>query len=279
MHSRIWENIWARAFSFNPVFLRDLAISFLRLPQIKNWGALARDHLRLSRDPHLVLEWRDGARLQVRSGSSDGWTVQETILTDYYRLARLKFANAILIDLGANIGAFSILAASRFPGARNYAYEPEPQNYAMLCANIALNGFEARIAPRAEGSSSDDRELALSVTDNAAGHSHYWRGAETIRVPTASLKNILAREGIARCDLLKMDIEGSEYETLYAADAATLKKIARLYLEYHQLADVREDYQARHLAEFLASQGFAVEQFIINCTQGYLYCERIAPAD
>lgn len=275
IQSRVWEkNVWARALSFNPIFLFDLAISFFHLPQIKNWHTLLLDHLRWQRHQQIVLEWRDGARMRLRPRSSDGWTVQETILTDYYRLDRLHLTNANVLDLGANIGAFSIAAAARFPQSRIFAYEPEPDNFKMLCANIALNGFEARISPRRLGCSGDNDGLLLNVTDNAAGHSHYWAGEETIRVPTVSLKSIMEREGISQCDLLKMDVEGSEYETLYAADAETLEKISRLYIEYHNIVDVRLDFQAQPLARHLRARGFCVEQFAINRTQGYLYCER-----
>jgi FkbM family methyltransferase len=50
----------------------------------------------------------------------------------------------ILVDVGANMGGYSMLAAAR--GARVYAFEPESQNYALLNRNIYLNGAAERIS-------------------------------------------------------------------------------------------------------------------------------------
>ena len=51
--------------------------------------------------------------------------------------------DAILFDVGANIGVYSLFAAAR--GAHVYAFEPESQNYALLNRNIVLNQLHARV--------------------------------------------------------------------------------------------------------------------------------------
>lgn len=51
----------------------------------------------------------------------------------------------LLYDVGANMGQYSLLAAKR--GIRVHAFEPESQNFALLCRNIAINKFDAILMP------------------------------------------------------------------------------------------------------------------------------------
>lgn len=74
------------------------------------------------------------------------WRVQTLFSKEPDTIEWLKSLgeNDVLIDVGANVGMYSILAAAR--GARVFAFEPESQNYAILNRNIFLNGFAASIS-------------------------------------------------------------------------------------------------------------------------------------
>lgn len=118
---------------------------------------------------------------------------------------------AVAIDVGANIGYFSMLAASRVgPGGRVIALEPNPRNVRLLLASARRNAFgnvEVVQAAAAEEfgvarlfSEFSNGQIALDAADLEEA------GAETVGcVPLAS---IAARLG--RCDLVKLDIEGAE---------------------------------------------------------------------
>ena len=75
---------------------------------------------------------------------------------------------ARFLDAGANLGYFSVLAAARVgERGRVYAFEPEPRNFALLEANLALNGYDERaLACQAALSEADGRgwlDVALEV--------------------------------------------------------------------------------------------------------------------
>jgi Met-10+ like-protein len=68
--------------------------------------------------------------------------LKEVLYDDVYRLGELDGAESILIiDVGAGIGDFSVLAASRFPRATVLAFEPSPSTFALLQANVTRNGL------------------------------------------------------------------------------------------------------------------------------------------
>jgi hypothetical protein len=92
-------------------------------------------------------------------------------------------------------------------------------------------------------------------TRNTGGNSVILGGSEFVRgetVETVSLADLLAG---GTCDLLKIDIEGAEYDLLYPAGPEVLSRIGRMILEVHH---VDAEKTGPKLAEFLARNGFEV---------------------
>lgn len=124
---------------------------------------------------------------------------------------------AVFVDVGANIGYFSVLAAQRV-GARGqvFAFEPDPDNFRLLTASGELNGLSAQIhAVRAGlGDRNDTARLFLS-TDNFGDHqifgSHDARASLSIKLLNGS--DYLAHR-LDRLDLLKVDVQGAEYAVM-----------------------------------------------------------------
>jgi FkbM family methyltransferase len=159
---------------------------------------------------------------------------------------------AIVLDIGANIGAFSLYAA--YMGARQvYAFEPSAEAYACLVRNVQENGLQDVITP-----------FKLAVT----GHSGEQVGVCTKSSPynkiqspvaderlelvdTISLVDILSQQSLERVDLLKMDCEGAEYIIMPAAQDDTLAMINSIRMEYHK-------GPLSSLISQLAIQGFKV---------------------
>jgi FkbM family methyltransferase len=179
--------------------------------------------------------------LVTRLGSeSDAGCVRE-MGEDVYHLAAMTPPPRVIVDIGANIGAFSILAASMFPDCTIRAFEPEPENFGLLEANVDAYGFGDRITI-----------IRAAVTDNRdgvdihPGHglSHvcttpttercdaHWIHSEH-RAPAPSVTLADAVKGLKSVDLLKVDTEGSEFEIFGGASPATMAKIRRLRMEIH----------------------------------------------
>ncbi len=78
-------------------------------------------------------------------------------------------------------------------------------------------------------------------------------------VPARSLDEVFARNAIEACDLLKIDVEGSEYAILHGASDATLARVARIHGEYHDVAPEDPRTRIDAFADFLRSRGYAVE--------------------
>jgi FkbM family methyltransferase len=138
----------------------------------------------------------------------------------------------LFLDVGANIGAASVLALGRhgFKGA--LAVEPNSANVALLRANLAVNGLEGRctVVTAAAGGAEGQAELELSP-DNFGDHRVRHAGAgpgefqeeqrATSTVPVRRLDSLLESEGLTPADvgLLWVDVQGYEGQVLEGATA------------------------------------------------------------
>ena len=75
-------------------------------------------------------------------------------------------------------------------------------------------------------------------------------------MPARTLQDVFDECSIADVDLLKMDIEGSEYNTLLNTPATVLRRIHRLSLEYHPQVLLGEQYGKEQLFRYLIDSGF-----------------------
>jgi hypothetical protein len=81
---------------------------------------------------------RTGWRFSVRS-AMDVWIIKETCLDNDY-MAGSDFDPAWnVVDIGAGLGDFTVLAAKSCPDGLVHAYEPHSQSFALLVSNLALN--------------------------------------------------------------------------------------------------------------------------------------------
>jgi FkbM family methyltransferase len=122
----------------------------------------------------------------------------------------------VAVDIGANIGYYSLLAAS-LVGAKGkvYAFEPEPQNYALLIKNISANGYTNIEAYRKAVSRSAGR-MALYVGTQSGTHSLFnvrETTTKSVMVDLISLDEFF-REKKKGVDIIKLDVQGAEMDVL-----------------------------------------------------------------
>ncbi len=165
---------------------------------------------------------------------------------------------ARIMDVGAQFGIYTVIGARRSPGGQVVAFEPEPNNFALLCLNARINRVADRISCHELAVGDSAGEADLYVYQGSDSHAFY-------RHPEALVKEVLRREvvaaddflGATRFDLIKLDIEGHEpfalegmKKTLEASDDVVL--ICELAPEYLRRAGVDPcDYLAQ-----LRSLGF-----------------------
>ncbi|TNF38008.1 MAG: FkbM family methyltransferase [Deltaproteobacteria bacterium] len=128
-----------------------------------------------------------------------------------------------VVDLGANVGAFSVLAAAS--GAKVLSVEAQDGFAPEFWELMRLNGCADRVQ-LVHGLIGAGAGV-LSDPERRASASHM--GAEP---PTLRLADLLAERGIDRIDLLKVDIEGSEF-AVFADGAGWLERTRRIVMEVH----------------------------------------------
>jgi FkbM family methyltransferase len=166
----------------------------------------------------------------------------------------------VFVDVGANIGYFSLLAA-HCVGARGavYAFEPDPANHALLLRSAAENGFTSIIHAELAGLAEGDSEGTLYLSeDNLGDHQIFATGQTRDTLPIRLLDGsrfLCSR--IQRLDLLKIDTQGSEYGVVKGLMPlfARLPKLPRMIIELTPLSLRQCGSSGRALIELLAELG------------------------
>ena len=162
-------------------------------------------------------------------------------LPTYKSLFKVNFQeNDIILDLGANLGIISILLSKKFPFTKIYSFEASPINYKNFIKNIELNECK-NITPfnLAVWSESDQTiEIPTSPT-NSGGSSifykpEFYQQYPVSKIPTISLKDIFDQNNINECKLLKIDVEGAEYEIFKEFPREYYNKIKNIGIEFHK---------------------------------------------
>lgn len=185
-------------------------------------------------------------------------------------------SEGVMIDLGANIGAVTLDWASRSRRLRVHAYEPNPLTNGVLRRNVEANGLADRVTVYDEAVGREAGELRLwtnmhSMMVTAYSDAPPSRGAVATRVPLIDLNEVVRRAGGVPVELLKMDTEGAEADTLEVATPATLGAIRQVILEYHDL--LCPDALAR-CRKVLEQGGFQCLVHPFNASQGLIYARR-----
>lgn len=168
---------------------------------------------------------RWSAVFEPRPGTTDAEVIGEVWTANDYRVPPEGFRRAIVVDIGANCGFFSVLAA-KAGASVVYAYEPEPENRARLEHHIKLNRVERQV-----------KVLPLAVTDGLSptvdmiGTGGGARTTEGGSVVTTTLSEVIAMHG--PISYMKVDAEGSEGPMFAAVSAEDLAGVDRIGLEWH----------------------------------------------
>lgn len=195
-----------------------------RMP-LHNVGGIVRWYLgtRLLGKAPLVMPFANGARLIATPGR---WGSEANALCGLHEFSDMGFLlhflrlGDLFVDIGANVGAFTVLASAAI-GARSVACEPVGTTFDDLMANVAINRCErlVRTCRVAVGRSPGMLQLTSGLdTTNHVAFSEEITGVESVKVDT--LDHLMAGGTPA---LIKVDVEGWEQEVL-AGGATTLKR-------------------------------------------------------
>lgn len=180
----------------------------------------------------------DNIQITLRPDSGDEYIFQEVFLDDVYGIETLGHRLDTVVDLGANIGLFSLRIAQH--ARRVIAVESNAENYNLAARNLENNGLEHRVKLiQAAASGVSGKDLRLYSSGMTGGHSLHphlaarWPGGKESQVCSISLADLFEEHAIEHCSLLKCDIEGSEYDVIESAPLAVLSRVDRFLIEAH----------------------------------------------
>ncbi|MBY9063469.1 FkbM family methyltransferase [Sphingomonas yunnanensis] len=119
----------------------------------------------------------------------------------------------VFLDVGANIGFWSLFLARQFAGARVVAIEANPKTADILRHNVAINGYDnIEVLETGVGPERGDFDLYLNTTGNRGGDSFVadTSRAHRIKVEVERLSTLIERHGIGAIEFMKIDVEGME---------------------------------------------------------------------
>jgi FkbM family methyltransferase len=148
---------------------------------------------------------------------------------------RFVSEDAVVFDIGANIGYYSIIAAKQATTGVIYSFEPYSDSFSLLQRNIAFNKLSNIIPVQAAISNENgEKKLFITGSDNTGmtgltKAENFSGRIETVQA--ISLDEWIKKTRLKRITIIKMDIEGSEYNALKGMEGLLQKCKPVLFIE------------------------------------------------
>jgi FkbM family methyltransferase len=214
---------------------------------------------------HEIIPWK-GLEVAIRSNSVDLETIKWIETSLFFNvLSDTAFSpDDAILDLGAHIGPFALLAANQ-KSCRVFAFEPDSASLKLCIINSMLNSLEDRVVCHRLAVGGTRGTVSLYESTENWGHTTIPNGGlyntltgNSTEVECITLADAIAYTDRNRCAFLKFNTEGSEFDMIEKADIATLQRIAVMVGEIHfDLVSRSSDQMMRRLAE----AGFSAELF------------------
>lgn len=212
----------------------------------------------------------DGMELHINP--NDRWMTQVILKTGAWEPTETEALCGLLkpgdtfVDVGACFGYYTLLASKRVgPKGRVIAFEPDPDNFAILKHNVESNGCSNVVLVQ-KALSSGPGTLQLHVSRSNKGASSFFQSKDTedeaavVEVEALALDDYLKSTG-GRIDLVKIDTEGAEGFILEGMqDTLRQHPGIRVIIEYYPYKLRTSGYDPAKILACLVKQGFAIRK-------------------
>ena len=212
----------------------------------------------------------NGIKIRCYPDSRSASAVLYCGLYDYHEmnfLLRYLRAEDSFLDIGANIGTYTLLAASKITFGTIYSFEVLPKNYARLEENLKINHLQqVKTYPLAVSNFTGNTALNL-----AEGDSMPFITAQptdnTVVVATDMIDNLLQHESLNNLTLAKIDIEGAELLALQGATSLLEKQLPQVWIMEINNCVNNFDYQKDDLINFLQDYDYGLYEYNADTNQ------------
>lgn len=188
----------------------------------------------------LITEISKGVKCICPYWSSYGGIVFMTGKPEYWEselFLKVIKKDSVVIIVGANIGFYSLLAASKATDGFVYSFDVDPRITNVIRRNIKINGFSGRIKYyRKLVSDKNGMEQFVNERESEMSHIAYPKDFQkTQKYPSISLDSFVKRLKIKKINIVKIDVEGAEYKVLHGMkNLISEKRIDYLLIEINE---------------------------------------------
>lgn len=182
------------------------------------------------------LDFNDGLILKTNQ-ILDAVVIKDTIIDDDYQISAIRQPIKTIIDVGAGLGDFTLMVAKKFPQAKIFAFEPNPDQFKLLKENIKLNNIKNVKSYQTAVGTKKSYLLHLFSFNIHSSTVKTNKSKKTIKVKGLKLDNFIKD----KVDLLKIDCEGAEIDILKSITKNKMGLIKKIIIEYHNNIIQNED--------------------------------------
>lgn len=244
-------------------------IRYGSLTEVRDWVLETHDFLQGHKLNTFIFE-QDGVYVRI-SGGEEFKYVPELMggllgleyetgfeAEDIQAVLGLLPSNAVVLDIGANFGIYTVLIASRISGSMVHAFEPVPGTARLLSENVARNDVIQNVVINNVAVGREEGMLSITV-DRYAGNYLLTQASysgNSQKVPVIRLDDYVAHRELSRVDFIKCDVEGAELLVMHGAAEILERHHPIVMLELVEEWVGRFGYSIDELKDFMSQKGY-----------------------
>jgi FkbM family methyltransferase len=214
--------------------------TFNMVKNIENWDSYLRYKFGGKKNPNFTFRMRNNflvsVPLQVLPEFKE--SVFDEIYFKHLPKRIFKINNPIVLDVGANVGYFTIFCLQKFKNPRIISFEPMKRNFVILQTNLAKRKNDClTLVNKAVNNTQEDLVLLFNkdkeITTSASLFANQYGTDEEV-VSSTTLLDIFTKYMLSKIDILKLDCEGAEYNIIYKTPRKFLEKVNCITMETTQ---------------------------------------------